>query len=143
MNSSLPAYGHSLASPFGGTFFEPSHAATLVWQTNVQSPTGRRLVVTRSEIDPLLTFAGNGIELSEPVLWLTLLPLDQVGRYDGASRSYKWTDNGLAAAGSRRFRSIRTVLSSAGLDLTRGEFLQFWTLLDTSAIARASKRIRR
>jgi hypothetical protein len=136
--SSLPAYGHSLASPFGGAFFDPSHAATLVWQTNVQSPTGRRLVVTRSGIDPLLTFAGNGIELSEPALWLTLLPLDQVGRYDGASRSYKWTDNGLAAGGSRRFRSIRTVLSSAGLDLTRGEFLQFWTLLDTSAIARAS-----
>ena len=61
--------------------------ATLVWQTNVQSPAGARLAVTRSGIDPLLDVRRNGIELSEPVLWLTLLPLDQVGRYDGASRS--------------------------------------------------------
>ncbi len=134
--SSLPAYGNSLASRFGATFFDPSRAATLVWQTNVQSPGGRRLAVTQSDIDPLLT--GASIELSEPLLWLTLLPLDQVGRYDITSRAYQWTDNSVAATASRRFRSIRTVLNAAGLDLTRGEFLQFWTLLDTSAVARAS-----
>lgn len=136
--SSLPAYGNTLAARFGGTFFEPSHAATLVWQTNVQSPTGRRLAVTRSDIDPLLTFAGAGEQFNEPLLWLTLLPLDQVGRYDATTRTYKWKDNSVAAAASRRFRSIRTVLSPSGLDLTRGEFLEFWTLLDTSAMARPS-----
>jgi Motility related/secretion protein len=136
LNSSLPAYGHSLAAQFGGTFFEPSHAATLVWQTNVQSPGGRRLAVTQSDIDPLLTFAGAGIELNQPLLWLTLLPLDQVGRYDASTHVYKWTDSSVMATASRRFRSIRTVLNPAGLDLTRGEFLQFWTLLDTSAVAR-------
>ncbi|HEV8447215.1 MAG TPA: cell surface protein SprA [Gemmatimonadaceae bacterium] len=136
--SSLPAYGHSLAAPFGGSFFDPSHAATLVWQTNVQSPGGRRLAFTDSAIDPRLTFVGSGIRFTEPVLWLTLLPLDQVGRYDIQSRSYKWTDNSAAAVASRRFRSIQTVLSPAGLDLTRGEFLQFWTLLDTTGFARAS-----
>ncbi len=136
--SSLPAYGNSLASRFGGTLFDPSHAATLVWQTNVQSPGGRRLAVTEHDIDPLLTFTGAAIELNEPLLWLTLLPLDQVGRYDPASRAYKWTNNSVGATASRRFRSIRTVLNPAGLDLTRGEFLQFWTLLDTSSIARAS-----
>lgn len=136
--SSLPAYGHSLAAPFGGTFFEPSHAATLVWQTNVQSPGGRRLTVTRSEIDPLLSLVGTGIQFNEPLLWLTLLPLDQVGRYDAVTRTYKWTDNSIVAGASRRFRSIRTVLNPSGLDLTRGEFLEFWTLLDTSAFARPS-----
>ena len=136
--SSLPAYGNSLASRFGGTFFDPSHAATLVWQTNVQSPGGRRLAVTANEIDPLLAFTGSGFQLAEPMLWLTLLPLDQVGRYDPSTRAYKWTDNSVGATASRRFRSIRTVLSPAGLDLTRGEFLQFWTLLDTSGVSRAA-----
>ena len=133
--SSLPAYGHSLAARFGGTFFEPARAATLVWQTNVQSAGGRRLSVTRSDIDPLLSLVGTGFQFNEPLLWLTLLPLDQVGRYDASTRTYKWTDNSVGAGSSRRFRSIRTVLNSAGIDLTRGEFLEFWTLLDTSAVA--------
>jgi hypothetical protein len=136
--SSLPAYGHTLAARFGASFFDPARAATLVWQTNVQSPGGRRLAVTDSAIDPRLTFVGSGIRFNEPLLWLTLLPLDQVGRYDISSHTYKWTDNGAAAAATRRFRSIRTVLNPAGLDLTRGEFLQFWTLLDTTSFALAS-----
>ena len=132
--SSLPAYGSALRTKFGGAFFEQRNASTLVWQTNVQTPGGARLSVTRSGIDPLLRLTGSGIETNEPVLWLTLLPLDQVGRYDRTSRQYQWTA-GLPTAG-RRFRSIRTVLRSSGLDLTRGEHIEFWTLLDTSAAVR-------
>ena len=132
--SSLPAYGSALRNKFGGAFFEQRNASTLVWQTNVQTPGGARLTVTRRSIDPLLRFTGSGFEVNEPVLWLTLLPLDQVGRYDRASRQYQWTA-GLPRR-EQRFRSIRTVLRSSGLDLTRGEHLEFWTLLDTSAAAR-------
>ncbi|HEY6825852.1 MAG TPA: cell surface protein SprA, partial [Gemmatimonadaceae bacterium] len=132
--SSLPAYGSALRTKFGGAFFEERNASTLVWQTNVQTPGGQRLTVTRSGIDPLLRLTGSGIESNEPVLWLTLLPLDQAGRYDRTSKQYQWTA-GLPSAG-RRFRSIRTVLRPSGLDLTRGEHLEFWTLLDTSTAAR-------
>lgn len=132
--SSLPAYGNSLRSRFGPGFFEPANASTLVWQTNVQTPTGRRIPIRRSDIDPLLREVGAGVEFNEPALWLTLLPLDQAGKYDRATKQYDWTTNAFATG--RRFRSIRTVLSPTGLDLTRNEFFQFWTLLDTSAVAR-------
>ena len=132
--SSLPAYGSALRGMFGGGFFEQRNASTLVWQTNVQTPGGARLTVTRSGIDPQLRLAGSGLETNEPMLWLTLLPLDQAGRYDRTSRQYQWTA-GLPSVG-QRFRSIRTVLRSSGLDLTRGEHLEFWTLLDTSSAVR-------
>jgi len=132
--SSLPAYGSALRAKFGGAFFEERNAATLVWQTNVQTPGGQRLTVTRSGIDPLLRLTGSGIESNEPVLWLTLLPLDQAGRYDRTSKQYQWTAG--LPTNTQRFRSIRTVLRPSGLDLTRGEHLEFWTLLDTSFAAR-------
>ncbi len=132
--SSLPAYGSALRNKFPGALFEERNASTLVWQTNVQTPGGQRLTVTRRGIDPLLRLTGSGIESNEPVLWLTLLPLDQAGRYDRTSKRYQWTA-GLPTS-RRRFRSIRTVLRPSGLDLTRGEHLEFWTLLDTSAAVR-------
>ena len=130
---SLPAYGHSLRSRFGP--FEPANASTLVWQTNVQTPTGRRITIRPSDIDPQLRTVGTGVEFNEPALWLTLLPLDEAGKYNRATKQYDWTTR--AVPTGRRFRSIRTVLSPTGLDLTRNEFFEFWTLLDTSAVARA------
>jgi len=131
---SLPAYGHTLRSqPEGSSFFEPNRASTLVWQSNVQSPGGKQIVIRHSDIDPLANFAGTGFQFNEPVLWVTLLPLDQGGRH---TKTFDWTvKNGLPG---RRFRSMRTVLRPAGLDLSTGEFLEFWTLLDTSAVARRS-----
>jgi cell surface protein SprA len=134
--SSLPAYGHSLRSTqFSGMPFDTTRASTLAWQSNVQTPGGQRIVFQPSQIDPLSRFAGSGIELNEPVLWLTLLPLDQAGRYNRRTHGYDW-HVGPAFPSGRRFRSIRTVLSPSGIDLTNGEFLQFWTLLDTSDTAR-------
>ena len=131
--SSLPAYGHTLRlAPFGPSFFEPNRAATLVWQSNVKSsPTGPQIVIRHTDIDPLANFAGTGFQFNEPVLWLSLLPADQGGRN---TSTFNWTIKNVA--GGRRFRSIRTVLRPAGLDLTTGEFLEFWTLLDTNAVAR-------
>jgi len=131
--SSLPAYGHTLRSlPTGSSFFEPNRASTLVWQSNVASPGGKQVVITHANIDPLANFAGAGFQFNEPVLWLTLYPLDQGGR---KTNTFDWT---LKNVPGQRFRSIRTVLRPAGLDLTTGEFLEFWTLLDTNTVARKS-----
>jgi hypothetical protein len=130
--SSLPAYGHTLRSqPEGSSFFEPNRAATLVWQSNVQSPGGHQIVFKHSDIDPLADFAGTGFQFNEPVLWLSLLPLDQGGRN---TKTFDWTLKNVPAG--RRFRSIRTVLRPSGLDLTTGEFLEFWAVLDTGIVAR-------
>jgi hypothetical protein len=133
--SSLPAYGNTLRAKFGSMFFEPNRASTLTWQSNIQSLGGGRRVVTRSNIDPLTNFAGTGVEFPEPVLWLTLLPLDQGGRYNRATRQYDWKTP--TQPTGRRWRSIRTVLRPSGLDLTGDEQLEFWTLVDTSVTARA------
>lgn len=135
--SSLPAYGNKLGS-FGARFFEPNHAATLVWQTNASSPGGGKPIVYKlSQIDPLTALIGSGFEPNEPVLWLSLLPNSQAGRYNRATRKYDWTvANAVKAPQGQRFRSIRAVLSPAGIDLSRGEFLEFWTLIDTTAAGR-------
>jgi cell surface protein SprA len=133
--SSLPAYGNSLRSRFGAGFFEPNRAASIVWQTNAQALNGARAVFKRSQIDPLTDLIGAGVELNEPVLWLTLLPLRDQGRYDKATRRYDWTLGNTPTG--RRFRSMRAVLRSSGMDLTRGEYLEFWTLVDTSITGRA------
>lgn len=136
-DGSLPAYGHTLRSlPFTPALFETNRAATIVWQSNVQTIGGNRITFTRNSIDPLTAFAGTGLQFNEPVLWLTLLPLDRVGQYRPAKKEYDWTVTNQPTG--RRWRSIRTVLNPAGLDLTGAELLQFWTLLDTSVTARAA-----
>ena len=132
--SSMPAYGNTLRSQFPGTLFEPARASTLVWQTVPKTPGGAAITFTRSSIDPLLRFTGSGIETTEPVLWLSLLPLDLGGDFQPGTRRYNWT-SGTTTSG-RRWRSIRTVLSPAGIDLTANEHLEFWALIDTSSIQR-------
>ncbi len=134
--SSLPAYGRSLrSSAFGAALFEPARAATLVWQSNVKSYGGGRRTITQRDIDPLVSFSGSGVEFPETLLWLTLLPLDKQGGYNQASRQYQWTVPNQPPG--RRWRSIRTVLRPAGIDLTGDEQLEFWTLVDTSVTGRA------
>src|SRR6185437_5320752 len=89
--SSLPAYGNTLRQRFGGSIFEPSRAATLVWQTNVLNHGGQKITFTQDQIDPLAVFAGGGVQTPQQVLWLTLLPLDQMGRYNRTTNTYNWT----------------------------------------------------
>jgi hypothetical protein len=134
--SSLPAYGHTLRSLVdGGSLFELNRASTLVWQTFVKPLGGTQIKFTRSSIDPLLVLSGAAVEPNEPVMWLTLLPLDQRGRFNRATKSYDWTVANQPSG--RRFRSIQTVLAPAGTDLSGDELLEFWTLVDTSVTARA------
>jgi len=129
--SSMPAYGHSLrGAQFTSSLFEMDRAATLVWQTYVQTASGRRIQFTQRNIDPLAEFAGTGAEPNETLLWLTLLPLDQGGR---TTQQFDWKT---PTKTGRRWRSIRTVLRPSGIDLSGSEQLEFWTLIDTSAFAR-------
>src|SRR5262249_47584752 len=121
--SSLPAYGKSLVGGgFGPLLFEQNRASTLVWQTNGRTVGGGQAIFTRKQIDPLTTLFGTGVEPTEPVLWLTLLPLSQVGRFQPTARRFDWTIPNTTPG--RRFRSIRSVLGPAGIDLTRGEYLE-------------------
>jgi hypothetical protein len=128
--SSLPAYGRSLRNgQFPPLMFEPNRAGTVVWQTNGRTAGGGNAVFTLRQIDSLAVLFGTGFEPNEPVLWLTLLPLSQAGRYRPEARRFDWTVPN--APTGRRFGAIRTVLSPSGLDLTRGQFLEFWALVDT------------
>jgi len=129
--SSLPAYGNTLHRI--GTF-EPTNAATLVWQTFVRDARGNLIQFKQTDIDPLTHLAGTGVLFNEPVLWLSLLPLADGGQFNRSTKKYDWTVANTPPG--RRFRSIRTVLSPAGLDLTNHELLQFWTLVDTSITGR-------
>lgn len=131
--SSLPAYGHTLRSQFGGSILEPARASTLVWQSNVRNGSGS-VFFRESDIDPLLKLVGSGNEPAAPVLWLTLLPLDQAGAFQPATRHYNWTVGNTPLG--RRWRSMRAVLAPSGVDLTTNEKLQFWALVDTSTAGR-------
>jgi hypothetical protein len=82
-----------------------TNAAQLVWQHDILQnglPIGP---IKPSQIDQQIRTAG--AEVTEPVLWLTL------------------GDKNRAASG-RRWRSMTTVLSTTGSDLSRSEFLEFY-----------------
>jgi cell surface protein SprA len=132
--SSLPALGHTLGAGLASVL-DPSRMATMAWQNNGTGADGQQVVYTINEIDPRVALAGNGFAAPETMLWMTLYPLDVGGAFNRATGTYQWhVDN---TPPGRRFRSIRTVLSPTGLDLTNTEYLQFWTLVDTSVVNRS------
>ena len=133
--SSLPAYGTSLAPRFGASLFDARHAATLTWQNNPRAADGSIVRFYFSQIDPMARFADPAFNSPEQILWLTLFPLDIGGRLNRAANRYDWRITPPPPA-TRRFRSIRTVLSPSGIDLTRSDFFEFWTLVDTAAAYR-------
>ncbi|MDB4907397.1 MAG: hypothetical protein JWO05_2181 [Gemmatimonadetes bacterium] len=131
--SSLPAYGTKL-SQMVGSILEADRASTMAWQNNGVGFDGKAVVFRINDIDPQTNLAGTGLASPEQLLWLTLYPLNIGGRFNTATRGYDWTVPG--APSGRRFRSIRTVLSPAGIDVSRSEYLEFWTLVDTSIVSR-------
>ena len=129
--SSQPADGRLLPRLYGANPFDLRRATTIAFQNNGLSASGTPVSVRSDSIDKNAALAGVGFAPVEQLLWLTLYPLAIGGRYDPDTRSYAWTVNG--APPGRRYRSVRTVLSPAGVDLSRVETLEFWTLVDTSA----------
>jgi hypothetical protein len=87
-------------------------AAPLVWQHDVLQDGRITGAITPRNIDRQINIAGT--ELGEPVMWLTF-------------GSAAGTPSPLPDAGdARRWRSITTVLSPTGHDLTRAEYLEFY-----------------
>ena len=133
--ASQPADGHLLPRKYGVNPFDLRRASTIAFQNNGLSADGVNVLVRGDSIDQNALTSGL-FSSNETVLWLTLYPLSIGGRYNPATRSYAWSVANAPAG--RRFRSVRTVLSPSGADLSRVEDLEFWTLVDTSAARRAS-----
>ena len=142
--ASQPALGSRLAARFGLAVFDTTRAATLAWQSNGTDRAGRAVTFALPEIDPQVTLVGSGFASPEPILWLTLFPRTVGGLYDLTSRSHRWLTPAPAAPSARPWRSIRIPLgfgaaggAGAGIDLTRAEQIEFWTVIDTAATRRA------
>ena len=138
--SSRPPETATSGSVIGLGAFSDARAATLVWQTNVSVPVpngpDRAVIYTASSIDPRIRLAGQGQQPVESLLWLTLFPASTGFVRDRGNGRTAWR-TGASAPGQRRWRSIRTVLSPSGADLTRTEELQFWAIVDTRASSRS------
>ena len=136
LTSSQPSLGRTLVARFGARTLDTTRATTMAWQNAGVGRDGRLIQFTIQEIDPQTSLAGTGISPPEQVLWLSLYPLAVGGKYDAPRNQYRWRTG--ATAGGRRWRSIRTGFGAAGsgIDLSRGEQLEFWTLIDTTASRR-------
>jgi hypothetical protein len=134
--SSQPALGNVLQSKVGAANLDLARASTLAWQNNGVSRGGAPYTFTFDQIDPQVRLTGSGAQAPEQILWMTLYPLGTGGLLNASTNAFQWTvDN---APTGRRWRSIRSVLAPAGIDLSRVEQLEFWTLVDTTAQGRTA-----
>ena len=137
--SSEPTLGARLAARVGASSLALTRATTLAWQTNGTDRNGNAVQFTIEQIDPRTTLVGTGLSAPETLLWLTLYPLSIGGQRDPATGAYRWkVANPLPGV---RWRSIRTSLGTSGADLTGVETIEFWTLIDTSSVRRASNPV--
>jgi hypothetical protein len=134
--SSVPPVGTVLGGVAGAGTLALPRAASLAWQNNGVTNGRQPLVYRFDEIDPAARFTGAGLQPPEQLLWMTLYPLRAGGlatRDDAGRRALQWSVGPTTSLGAtpsgRRWRSIRTVLSPAGSDLSRIETLEFWTLV--------------
>jgi hypothetical protein len=134
--SSQPALGSRLPQLIASPLLDLDRASTMAWQNAGVSRTGQPINFTFDQIDPQVRLTGTGFQAPEQILWLTLYPLSTGGLLNSATNEFQWkVDN---TPTGRRWRSLRTVLSPAGVDLSRVEQLQFWTLVDTTALGRGA-----
>lgn len=135
--SSQPALGATLGARLGAATLDTTRATSLAWQNAGNGRDGKLVQFTIEDIDPQAALAGTGVAPPEPLLWVSLYPLSVGGRYDATRNRYQW-QTGVQLAG-RRWRSIRTTFGAggSGIDLSRGEQLEFWTLIDISDARRA------
>ena len=126
--------------------FDWRRAATLSWQNNGTINIGyqradgfeyRDAQVRFDQIDPL--FRAVGVQAyPEQILWLSLYPRGVGG--DFRRTDYRWRFDPAEQPDGHRWRSLRVGLSPTGVDLSRSEYLEFWTLVDTSRTAIGSGR---
>ncbi len=128
--SSQPARGRGLLSQYGADVVDLNRAATMAWQSNGLDANERPVRYSIEQIDPLTSLIGAGVSGPEQLLWMTLYPLSVGGIRDSISHSFKWRVAN--APTGRRWRSIRTVLSPSGSDLSRAENLEFWAQVNVS-----------
>jgi cell surface protein SprA len=137
--SSRPSLGGSLGGIIGASTLALNRVTTLAVQNNGFDNAGRTPQITIDQIDPSVRQVGGGVQSVEQLLWLTLYPLRLGGIFDFVpgtnQRRFAWTvgENsslGLTPTG-RRWRSIRSVLSSSGADLSRIENIEFFVQVQT------------
>lgn len=135
--SSQPALGRTLGQRVGSSTLDTLRATSLAYQNAGSGRDGRLVQFTIADIDPQANLTGTGVAPVETVMWLSLYPLSVGGRYDAERRSYRWLTG--STTSGRRWRSIRTTFGAAGagIDLSRGEHLEFWTLIDVSDLRRS------
>ena len=134
--SSRPALGTRLPELIGSGTLDLERATTLAWQTNGTNQFGQPVQFPIEEIDPQTNVVGTGISAPETLLWLTLYPLRVGGQRDAETGEFRWTVANTLPG--RRWRSIRTSFGASDADLTGVETLEFWALVDTSAVRRAT-----
>lgn len=134
--SSQPALGARLGPRLGDETFSLSRATTMAWQGAGLSRAGIPIQFTLSQIDPQVALSGTGVSAPEAMLWLTLYPLSVGGLLSDSTGQFQWkvdnTPTGL------RWRSLVAGLGPSGADLSRTEYITFWTLADTTAARRAT-----
>ncbi|HEX2778686.1 MAG TPA: hypothetical protein VHM30_04245, partial [Gemmatimonadaceae bacterium] len=125
--SSIPRSSRS-TDAISPTLFDSTAAGALVWQTNVLGANGLPARFVAEQVDPTVQIQyNNTVRFPEQLLWLTLLP-DSIGF---ARPGVRWITPRLAST-QRRWRSLRTVLSPSGTDLSQVEQLEFFAMVDTS-----------
>ncbi len=120
--------------------FPLDSASTLAWQNTGETcdpltNTCQPAAFLPQQIDSAFVFTGgNGIQLPESILWLTLYPRTVGGLlYNPYPTHFQWRT---PAGSGRHWRSITQALSPSGIDLSRVEQLEFYVLLDTTLAGR-------
>ena len=127
--SSAPVLGTALSPSLQSAISDVNRAATMAWQNVGSDNLGNAAVRTIQQIDPQVTFAGGGTQSFEPILWMTLYPLSAGGLIsDDTTLRPQWTVSDYPRGG-RRWRSLRAALGPSGVDLSRVETLEFWSLV--------------
>ena len=136
--ASRPTPGARLPAGIGAGALDLARATTLAWQTSGTDVNSNEVRFAIDQIDPETNIQG-GFSTPETLLWLTLYPLSVGGQRDPVTGAFRWTVANTLPG--QRWRSIRTSLGTSGADLTGVETIEFWTLIDTSAVRRTTNPI--
>lgn len=117
-----------------GAAFDTANAAALTWQSLPLNADGSVIQFFPQQIDPQIVLAG-AAQAAEPVLWVTMKPDTMLGLADSRTGLPNWVRPPVAGP---RWRSITTVLSSTGIDLSRVEYLELWVWEDNRRTAKAN-----